>query len=167
MGLFLPTTNPQLMKYRLIIAFLFPFSLFAQTTRFYVDAVAAGANNGSAWADAFTDLNSALSAAQPGDSIWVAEGVYLPTADNARDSSFRLLAGVRLYGGFAGNETALDQRNWIAFPTVLSGDIGAAGDSTDNAYTIMYLDQPDSLTVVDGFTFRHGSSPLTPLAMPR
>jgi len=157
-----PISNIQpLMKYRLIFILLLPISVFAQNNRLYVNAAAAGANNGSNWADAFTDLNGALNAAQPGDSVWVAAGIYLPTADNTRDSSFRPPSGVRLYGGFAGNETTLDQRNWISFPTILSGDIGTPGDSTDNSYTIMYLDQPDSMTVVDGFVFRFGSATVT------
>lgn len=39
---------------------------------------------------------------------------------------------------------------------MLSGDIGVAGDSTDNSYNVMYLHQPDSNTIVDGLILRHG-----------
>jgi len=44
----------------------------------YVDADATGANNGSSWADAFNNLQSALIAAESDDEIRVAQGVYTP-----------------------------------------------------------------------------------------
>ena len=42
------------------------------------DDDAAGANNGSSWADAFVYLQDALAVAQPGDEIRVAQGLYRP-----------------------------------------------------------------------------------------
>jgi len=126
--------------------------------RLYVHATALGANNGASWADAYTNLQAALLSAQTGDEIWVAVGNYLPTADTNRDSSFSLPSGAKLYGGFAGTESSLGQRDWLANPTVLSGDIGLPGDSTDNSYTILYMDNPDSLTLVDGLVFRFGNA---------
>ena len=125
-------------------------------TRHYVNASATGSNTGQTWQDAFTNLHMALGASQPGDSIWVAEGIYVPAIGASRDSSFNLPSEVRLFGGFAGTESSILQRDWQAHPTVLSGDIGVFGDSTDNAYTILYLLNPDLGTVVDGLTFRHG-----------
>ena len=88
----------------------------------YVDADAAGANDGSAWADAFIDLQAALAAAVQGQEIWVAEGLYKPgtVADSAnvtdveRGQVFQLKNGVSLYGGFAGTETSRDQRDAVA-----------------------------------------------------
>jgi hypothetical protein len=138
-----------------ILIFSLAHSLCAQS-RHYVNWAAAGANDGSSWADAFTDLQSALSAAQAGDEVWVAQGTYLPTSGTDRAVSFEPRSGVRLYGGFAGWEADLSQRDWQANATVLSGDIGAAGDSTDNSLTVVYLHQPDSLTVLDGFTVCFG-----------
>lgn len=149
------------MKYIVIFTLLVPLSAFSQNKRLYVNSAAAGANTGTNWADAFTGLNAALAQAQWGDTVWVAAGQYRPAAGNDRDSSFRPASGVRLYGGFAGNENSLEQRDWNANLTVLSGDIGLPDDSTDNSYTIMYLDQPDSTTVVDGFVFRHGMATTT------
>ncbi len=133
-------------------------------SRHYVNASATGGNNGLSWADAYINLQSALQAAQPGDEVWVAEGTYLPTADSDRGASFELPSGVGLYAGFAGTETGLDMRDWAAHPTFLSGDIGAPGDSTDNSYTVLYLFQPDSTTVVDGFTICHGVASGTAVA---
>ena len=52
----------------------------AQGDIIYVDADAtAGANNGSSWDDAYTELQAALGDAEPEDQIWVAEGTYKPT----------------------------------------------------------------------------------------
>jgi len=145
------------MKPSIIITALLLASLSAfSQTRLYVNASASGANNGLSWANAFTDLKSALSLSQAGDTIWVAQGIYKPVQGTGRDSVFQLKSNVLLYGGFAGTETSLSQRDWAAHPTVLSGDIGAEGDSTDNSYTILYMESPDSGTVLDGLIFRHG-----------
>ena len=91
--------------------------------RCYVDAAATGANDGTSWSNAFTDLQSAL-ASVTCNQVWVKRGVYRPTtlaADTA--ATFQLKYGVSLYGGFAGGETALEQRNPKANLTILSGDI--------------------------------------------
>jgi|GEM_PF-5429662 len=44
----------------------------------YVDHNASGADNGNSWADAYNDLQDALSSAQTGDEIRVAQGIYTP-----------------------------------------------------------------------------------------
>jgi hypothetical protein len=72
----------------------------------YVKTDATGANNGSSWADAFTSLEPALSAASSGDQIWIAQGIYKPTSlqtpGNPRSATFLLKNGVALYGGLWG-----------------------------------------------------------------
>ncbi len=125
-------------------------------TRYFVLPSAAGAATGLSWDDAFTGLQSALQTAVAGDEIWVAAGVYHPTTSTDRNISFEPQSGVKIYGGFAGTETQLAARNWHLFPTILSGDIGIPGDSTDNTMNIMYLYEPDSLTVIDGLFFQNG-----------
>ncbi|MBN8680559.1 MAG: T9SS type A sorting domain-containing protein [Chitinophagales bacterium] len=127
-------------------------------TRYYIHQLATGANNGQSWQDAYTDLQSALQMTQPGDELWIAAGVYFPTSGADQTISFEPKSGVKLYGGFSGTETSLSQRDWTSYPTVLSGDIGVAGDSLDNSYTILYLDNPDSLTIIDGLIFRYGNA---------
>jgi hypothetical protein len=69
-----------------------------------------------------------------------------------------LKSGVRLFGGFAGTETRLGQRVVGQNTSILSGDIGLRGDSTDNAYTVLYMLNPDSNTVLDGFTLERGNA---------
>jgi predicted outer membrane repeat protein len=53
----------------------------------HVDADAPGANNGSSWADAYNDLQDALSVAQTSDEILVAQGIYTPEGPLYRQTS--------------------------------------------------------------------------------
>ncbi len=99
----------------------------ARAVVIHVDADAGGASNGFSWADAHTDLQPALVAASSGDEIWVAEGTYKPTNGTDRMISFTLVAGVAVYGGFAGTETVRGERDPAANVTTLSGDIRTAG----------------------------------------
>jgi hypothetical protein len=75
----------------------------SQTSVIYVKQDATGENNGASWTDAYTDLQSALADASSGDEIWVVGGTYKP--GNERTSTFSLIDGVAVYGGFAGTET--------------------------------------------------------------
>ena len=108
----------------------------------YVKKDAKGSNNGENWQDALTELSTALDFAKAHQKeftekeplqIWVAGSAnysYSPkvgdgiTADKA---TFAMVKNVKIYGGFAGNETALLQRNWYANPTILSGRVNNAG----------------------------------------
>jgi len=122
----------------------------------FVDASALGADNGSTWVDAYTDLQDALVAAASGDQIWVAEGVYKPTTGANRAATFALADGVAIYGGFAGNEAYLYERDWHAQPTVLSGDIGTVGNNADNVYHVVTAQGVGSTAVLDGFVITGG-----------
>lgn len=111
--------------------------------RLYVDRAKAEGGNGATWPTAFRHLQTALSAARNlapeyAVEIWVKEGVYRPNEGTSstlsRTAAFELANGISLYGGFEGGETELDQRDWLANPTVLSGDI--QGDDTVNAYGV-------------------------------
>ena len=104
----------------------------------YVDRDASGANDGSSWANAYTNLQTAIDNATGTDQIWIAEGTYKPTFDRGGTVQFSYLAyrnrsfvipdskdGLKLYGGFDGTETALSQRNPAAHEVILSGDINS------------------------------------------
>jgi hypothetical protein len=138
----------------LLLALLAATNLAAQN-RYFVHHAATGANTGVSWTDAFTDLHDALATAVAGDEVWVAQGTYRPSETGDRSARFEMLSGVRLYGGFAATELDLSERDWQAHPTVLDGDIGTPGDSTDNSRNLLYLFRPDSFTLLDGLTFRH------------
>ncbi|UCF05338.1 MAG: T9SS type A sorting domain-containing protein, partial [bacterium] len=88
--------------------------------------------------------------------IWVAEGTYKPTNDTTRAASFQLPDSLAIYGGFAGWETVLSQRDWATNVTVLSGDIGIVDDDLDNSYHVVTTSGTDSMTVLDGFMITKG-----------
>jgi hypothetical protein len=125
------------------------------TSPLYVNINATGANNGSSWTDAYTSLQSALSAAVSGNEIWVAAGTYKPTTDADRTISFVMKAGVAIYSGFTGTETSQDQRNWVTNQTILSGDIGIQGDNSDNSYHVV-VGVTDA--TLDGFKITGGNA---------
>ncbi|MCC6762097.1 MAG: hypothetical protein IT252_12820 [Chitinophagaceae bacterium] len=128
----------------------------------YVNANATGNNDGSSWANAYTNIQTAINAATCfyGNEIWVAKGTYKPTAGVNRDSAFVMKNKVAIYGGFAGTETQLVQRNWGANPTILSGDIGVLNNINDNSYHVVLNNQNglDSTAVLDGFIIRDGNA---------
>jgi len=123
----------------------------------FVKFNAAGANNGTSWANAYTDLRSAITAAVATDEIWVAAGTYKPTATTDRTMSFPLKNGVGIYGGFAGTETMRSQANPDANVTTLSGDIGTVNVASDNSYHVVTSDNTVTSTgILDGFTIAVG-----------
>jgi hypothetical protein len=63
-----------------------------------------------------------------------------------------LKSGVAIYGGFNGTETSLSQRDFETNITILSGDVGAVGDYTDNTYHVVTASGVDASAILDGFT---------------
>src|SRR5690606_15219303 len=82
----------------------------------YVNHSAEGDNNGTSWDNAFLLVQSALDNAVNGDEIWVATGTYYPTKQvggtGERFRTFQMKNGVAIYGGFTGDETEKDERDW-------------------------------------------------------
>src|SRR5574342_685318 len=95
--------------------------------RFFVGLLVnlGASGSGTSWANAYGNPQAALANAACTE-IWVAQGTYKPTNGTDRTISFVLKSGVALYGGFAGSETLLTQRNLAVNPTILSGEIGSA-----------------------------------------
>ncbi len=147
-------------KIAVIFAVFGMFFQLANSATIHVKHDASGANNGSSWADAFTSLQSALASASSGDDVWVAAGTYKPTAGSNRSISFEMLSNVEVYGGFAGTETAIEQRFWKRNPTLLSGDLlgndnGAVfvdeATRSDNSYNVVKFEGVSD-SRLDGFT---------------
>lgn len=145
-------------KIYLISALLLNTLFLSAQSTYFVKADATGADNGQSWQNAFTDLQSALSEAEYGDIVRVAQGTYKPTSDNNREAYFELKNGVKIMGGYAGSGTNPDARDFYQNETILSGDIGIENDSTDNSYTVVYSDGTDENTLLDGFTIVEGNA---------
>jgi len=97
------------------------------SNRWYVTTTGAGNKSGSSWANASDDLNAILAMAGQtlgfeDRQVWVAEGTYTGFTDYWSPNSFYTIGGVKVYGGFAGNETELSERNLEAHPTILMGE---------------------------------------------
>ena len=158
----------------------------------YVNLAATGLNNGTSWANAYTDLQAAINAAGAGAQIWVKAGTYKPTSyidpkvtNDARSRSFLLKGGVSVLGGFAGTETQLAQRDVESNPTVLSGDFSGndsatwppvvgndgnvgSGDFTrsENAYHVVGALSQTTAPILDGFTITGGNANNTSYRQP-
>ena len=143
----------------IILLFFIFYSVQLSAKVIYVNADVIGGNDdGTSWNNSFTFLQFAINEAEYSDTIWVAEGTYKPTNSSFRTIYFSLNNGVKWYGGFQGDETELSQRNIETNETILSGDIGMQGDSTDNSYHVVYTLGTDSTTVIDGFSIMHGQA---------
>ena len=127
-------------------------------TTIFVNLEAKGSNNGSSWSNAYTNLQTAIANAKSRDEIWVAKGIYRPTLGTERTVSFVLKNGVKMYGGFAGNETSINQRDIEKNVTKLSGDIGTQGSNSDNTYNVVDISNTTKDSVLDGFSITNGNA---------
>ncbi|MBN1180204.1 MAG: DUF11 domain-containing protein [Anaerolineae bacterium] len=137
----------------------------------YAAPTAQGSGDCSSWANACT-LQTALGNAASDDEIWVQAGVHKPTVTTDRTISFTLDSGAYIFGGFDGTETSLDQRDWQANVTILSGDIDNNDVNTDgnfiaetpadiqgnNSYHVLFTDTAAGGTVLDGFVITAGQA---------
>jgi len=114
----------------------------------YVDCTFGDPNegNGTSWELAYRDLQDGLSRAAKGcgDEIWVAGGIYKAKAP------FDMVDDVEVYGGFAGDETIRDDRDYADNKTYLTGDLDSDGDG-DRDNVVMADNTVSSTAVLDGF----------------
>jgi hypothetical protein len=132
----------------------------------YVVPGGAGSRNGADWANG-KDLQDALMNAVNGEQLWVKADVYKPTSGSDRSATFQLKSGVAVYGGFAGTETALGQRDPAVNITELSGDL--VGDDSglvmvdnptrsDNSFHVVTGSGTASTAILDGCTITGGNA---------
>jgi len=116
------------------------FSETAGARIIYVRPGGSDTNTGLAWDQAKQKVTAGLTAAVSGDQVWVAAGTY--------SVRITLKAGVALYGGFAGTETQLSQRNISANPTILE-------DGQETSHTVTSPSEANATTRIDGFIIRN------------
>jgi hypothetical protein len=136
--------------------------------RLYVDAAAPTGGDGLSWTGALQSLHQALEAAPgigPGlTDIWIREGVYRPAPPGPHVlEPFYVKSRTRVYGGFAGTEIRLSEREPELHPTILSGDLlgdDDAGDASraDNSRLVLAIGpwDPRESARLDGLVIRSG-----------
>lgn len=141
---------------------------FAEAAVVYVKKGASGSNNGTSWANAYTDLKTAITNAASGSDLYISGDTFYLPSGSSRANNFTITnKSLSLYGGFptTGNPT-FNQRNITTYRTIVSGDnskndvsIGSGITSshssrTDNAYHIFVLSLASSSYTVrfDGLT---------------
>ncbi len=122
--------------------------------------------NGTSWATAFAKLQEGLRAAAAITNVpvevWVANGTYKP--GTTRESYFNIPSGVKVYGGFVGNESQLAQR--VISPSggqgaFLSGEISTSAHF-DNTRHVAVFQNTNAGTLLDGFTITRGYADFFP-----
>ncbi|MFC1737383.1 hypothetical protein ACFL1X_14820 [Candidatus Hydrogenedentota bacterium] len=105
----------------------------------YVDLNASGDGTGSSWANACTDIQAGVDAAETarGGDVWVAAGVYMATADPV----VTMKEGVHLYGGFPSGGGTLEERDWETNETIIDsqdarGGVIGANDATFDGFVV-------------------------------
>ncbi|MCP1381972.1 right-handed parallel beta-helix repeat-containing protein [Runella salmonicolor] len=156
-----------------IISFLLLISFITPTYALirYVKPIASGTGDGSSWANASGNLQAMIDIAIPAqDEVWVAAGKYFPTSIPSgcttcgtasltnRNNTFLLKSGLRIYGGFAGTETARANRNSHLNESILSGDIGTKYETNDNVYHVVTAIDCNNSTVLERFTIEAGNA---------
>ena len=94
------------MKKYLFLITLFLTALVASGATYYVVPGGAGSKNGTSWANAFADVQTAIDSASSdgGGEVWIAKGTY------KHGSEMTMKNNVAIYGGFAGTETSKEER---------------------------------------------------------
>ncbi|MCM3494633.1 hypothetical protein NYE48_16810 [Paenibacillus sp. FSL M7-1455] len=126
--------------------------------------------DGLSWETAYpgTMLQPVINNVPDNSQIWVAKGTYYSTEDidyeenpsDPRTKTFHLRNGIAVYGGFAGTEDSLAQRDLTneENATILSGNLGDPDSDADNAYHVFYHSVLDSTAVLDGVTITGGNA---------
>jgi len=103
----------------------------------YVDSEKYG--DGTSWDTAFETIQQAVSAAGPGEEIWVKQGAYLLS------SQIRIDKSVSIFGCFEGTETQREQRDCRLNKNVVDGR---------NSFRCFGINASD--VIIDGFTIQNG-----------
>ncbi len=133
-----------------LLVLLITMGASAQEVR-YVSKSGAYANDGKSWATAKRNIQDAINDLVDNGltgEVWVAAGTYTPTESTESTGgstlymSFKIPAGISVYGGFAGTESTKDERaknttksigTVYSNSTILSGDLSSSAEFTWNS----------------------------------
>ncbi|UXX79884.1 Ig-like domain-containing protein [Reichenbachiella carrageenanivorans] len=126
---------------------------YAQTTAdSYVDINAASGGDGSSWASAYDDLQTAINNGEIGDVIFVKKGEYLLTA------AITPKEGMEIYGSFTGAETTLAERDLSNFSNDASNATILKSNGNQRVITINYPPVDPSPNTLDGLVITGGGN---------
>ena len=158
----------------------FIFCVSVKANHIFITNNGNGTKAGNSWANAkegATSLNSLIAAANAGDSLFIAEGQYIPSANINVAAAINLKSGVSLFGGFPTPSANMLNPTWAnrnahLYPTILSGDIDNNDwDSDNDPYTqiaddiigsnsnnVLILPAATANVLVDGFIISGGDA---------
>lgn len=113
--------------------------------------------DGRSWESPFAQIQDAVDAAHcaflataNSCQVWIRQGTYY-IHQGCRGDTIRLRRGVEVYGGFAGTEKSLEERDWIQHETVLSGFSGP-----EKERAVYHVLEGGERAVVDGLIITGG-----------
>lgn len=109
--------------------------------------------DGLSWETALTDLQEAIDLASvSGASVWLKAGTYRPAKQEDKIAAFILYDNVKLYGGFSGTESAMEQRRTSGNRSILSAEVAAS------KYRYPHVLYGANNTVLDSLIVRDGNA---------
>lgn len=145
------------MKRLITLLSLSAFSLVTYSNIIYVNLTSVSGNNdGTSWADAYTNPWTTITNASAGDSIFIAQGTFYSNTPTA------IPAYVSIFGGFpmSGNPTWAD-RDWEMYPTIFSGDQGqndVPGDFSSRVDNAVRVFTSDTKYEINGLIIENGGN---------
>jgi hypothetical protein len=151
----------------LLISFILLFSLssFSQSI-LYVNGDLDHGGNGLTWPTAYKHLQDALYEAQNNTKITeirVADGIYLPDIDESshpnntgdQNMRFTLRDNIALKGGYKGEGSNANDRDFELYKTILSGNINEINIDDDNTYTVIEINNCNEI-YLEGLIIKKG-----------
>lgn len=122
-----------------------------------------GNGDGKSWNTA-TDLNTAIEKATTNSTIYLAEGVYVPSktirngdANLLSDRTFEISKNISLIGGFAADALPGAKPNATLYKTILDGTLGT-GKNAYHTVTVTAALDTESKVYLEGLTIRGGEA---------
>ena len=103
-----------------------------------------GSEDGSAWGNSFSSIQTAITGANSADEVWVAAGTYT--------ESITMKSGVNVYGGFDNSDTLLSDRDHETNVTIIDASSLAAASK----YHVVTFSSVTA--ILDGFTITGGAA---------